>query len=95
MTLSYSRAPFCCFTTSQDLQTFFDFHRRAFAHCGGVPMMIVYDRTKPSSARSLRATRSSCIRNRERPPRWCQLATTVTTHVRERCKRKSPNFYSN
>ncbi|MFE9139680.1 DDE-type integrase/transposase/recombinase, partial [Streptomyces sp. NPDC007355] len=43
---SYSRDPFCCFTTSQDLQTFFDCHRRAFAHFGGVPMTIVYDRTK-------------------------------------------------
>lgn len=46
MTLSYSRDPFCCFTTSQDLQTFFDCHRRAFAHFGGAPMTIVYDRTK-------------------------------------------------
>ena len=35
MTLSYSRDPFCCFTTSQDLGTFFDCHRRAFAHFGG------------------------------------------------------------
>ena len=46
MTLSYSRDPFCCFTTSQDLGTFFDCHRRAFAHFGGVPGAIVYDRTK-------------------------------------------------
>ncbi|WP_425471274.1 DDE-type integrase/transposase/recombinase [Streptomyces roseicoloratus] len=46
MTLSYSRDPFCCFTRSQDLRTFFDRHRRAFAHFGGVPMTIVYDRTK-------------------------------------------------
>jgi transposase len=46
MTLSYSRDPFCCFVTSQDLATFFDCHRRAFAHFGGVPMSIVYDRTK-------------------------------------------------
>ncbi|MEU2718528.1 IS21 family transposase [Streptomyces sp. NPDC007205] len=46
MTLSYSRDPFCCFTISQDLQTFFDCHRRPFAHFGGVPMTIVYDRTK-------------------------------------------------
>ncbi|WP_338674659.1 IS21 family transposase [Streptomyces sp. SCSIO 30461] len=46
MVLSYSRDPFSCFTTSQDLQTFFDCHRRAFAHFGGVPMTIVYDRTK-------------------------------------------------
>ncbi|WP_442693077.1 hypothetical protein [Streptomyces pseudogriseolus] len=30
-----SREPFCCFTTSQDLQTFVDCHRRAFAHFGG------------------------------------------------------------
>ncbi|MGI5380499.1 DDE-type integrase/transposase/recombinase [Streptomyces sp. CA-251387] len=46
MTLSHSRDPFCCFTTSQDLQTFFDCHRRAFAHFGVVPMPIVYGRTK-------------------------------------------------
>nr|WSX54082.1 IS21 family transposase [Streptomyces sp. NBC_00974] len=46
MTLSYSRDPFCCFTTSQDLATFFGCHRQGFAHFGGVPMSIVYDRTK-------------------------------------------------
>jgi Integrase core domain len=44
--LSYSRDPFCCFTASQDLGTFWDCHRRAFAHFGGVPATIVYDRTK-------------------------------------------------
>ncbi|MEU0002616.1 DDE-type integrase/transposase/recombinase [Streptomyces microflavus] len=46
MVLSYSRDPFCCFTISLDLQTFFDCHRRAFAHFNGVPMTIVYDSTK-------------------------------------------------
>ncbi|MGN9846489.1 hypothetical protein ACTMTI_51130 [Nonomuraea sp. H19] len=46
MTLSYSRDPFCCFTTSEDLATFFVCHRRAFEHFGGVSMSIVYDRTK-------------------------------------------------
>src|SRR5215218_295489 len=46
MTLSYSRDPFCCYTASQDLATFWDCHRRAFAHFGGVPAVIVYDRTK-------------------------------------------------
>ncbi|MFD4578200.1 IS21 family transposase, partial [Streptomyces sp. NPDC058417] len=46
MVLSYSRNPFCCFTTSQDLATFFDCHRQAFAHFGGAPMTVVYDRTK-------------------------------------------------
>jgi hypothetical protein len=46
MTLSYSRDPFCCFTDSMDLATFFDCHRRAFAHFGGVPAALVYDRTK-------------------------------------------------
>src|SRR5919108_58959 len=29
MTLSYSRDPFCCYTASQDLGTFWDCHRRA------------------------------------------------------------------
>jgi len=46
MVLSYSRDPFCCFTTSQDLVTFWACHRRAFAHFGGVPGSIVYDRAK-------------------------------------------------
>ena len=46
MVLSYSRDPFTCFTTSMDLATFWDCHRKAFAHFGGVPGTIVYDRTK-------------------------------------------------
>lgn len=46
MTLSYSRDPFCCYVTSQDLASFWDCHRRAFAHFGGVPHSLVYDRTK-------------------------------------------------
>ena len=46
MTLAHSRDPFCCFTASQDLGTFWDCHRRAFAHFGGVPAVLVYDRTK-------------------------------------------------
>lgn len=46
MTLSYSRDPFCCFVTSMDAATFFDCHRRAFDHFGGVPASIVYDRLK-------------------------------------------------
>jgi hypothetical protein len=46
MTLSHSRDPFTCFTTSMGLATFWDCHRRAFAHFGGVPGSIVYDRTK-------------------------------------------------
>lgn len=46
MTLSFSRDPFCCYVTSMDLATFFDCHRRAFAHFGGVPAAVVYDRTK-------------------------------------------------
>lgn len=46
MTLSYSRDPFTCFTSSMDLATFWDCHRRGFAHFGGVPGSIVYDRTK-------------------------------------------------
>lgn len=46
MVLSYSRDPFCCYTTSMDLGVFWDCHRRGFAHFGGVPGSIVYDRTK-------------------------------------------------
>lgn len=46
MVLSHSRDPFTCFTTSMDLATFWHCHRLAFAHFGGVPGSIVYDRTK-------------------------------------------------
>ena len=46
MTLSHSRDPFTCFTTAQDLVTFWACHQRAFAHFGGVPASILYDRTK-------------------------------------------------
>jgi transposase len=43
MTLSHSRDPFTCFTTSMGLAAFWDCHRRAFAHFGGVPGTIVYE----------------------------------------------------
>ena len=46
MTLSYSRDPFCCFVTSCDLASFWGCHIAAFAHFGGVPAKILYDRTK-------------------------------------------------
>jgi len=46
MTLSYSRQPFTCFTTSMDAATFWECHRRAFDHFGGVAGSIVYDRVK-------------------------------------------------
>jgi hypothetical protein len=54
MTLSYSRDPFCCFTASQDLTSFWDCHRRAFTHFAGVPASIVYDRTKTVVKRHVR-----------------------------------------
>ncbi len=46
MVLSHSRDPFCAFTTSMDLPTFWACHVRAFSHFGGVPGQLVYDRTK-------------------------------------------------
>jgi transposase len=46
MVLSSSRDPFCCYVAAQDLGSFWDCHRRGFAHFGGVPAAIVYDRTK-------------------------------------------------
>jgi transposase len=54
MVLSWSRDPFICYTTGADLVTFFDCHRRAFAHFGGVPSVIVYDRTKTVVKRHVR-----------------------------------------
>lgn len=46
MTLSYSRDPFCLFTTSQDLACFWGCHVEAFHYFGGVPASILYDCTK-------------------------------------------------
>ena len=46
MVLSHSRDPFCRYTHRQDLATFWACHTAAFAHFGGVPGEIVYDRTK-------------------------------------------------
>jgi transposase len=54
MVLSWSRDPFICYTTSADLVTFFDCHRRGFAHYGGVPATLVYDRTKTVVKRHVR-----------------------------------------
>ena len=45
MTLSFSRDPFCCFVTSQDLVTFWECHRRAFEHFGGYAGDVVKDQT--------------------------------------------------
>jgi transposase len=72
MVLSYSRDPFCCFTASQDLASFWDCHRRAFAHFGGVPATVVYDRTKTVIRRHVgRGQAPRCI-----PRRSPSLATT-------------------
>jgi hypothetical protein len=46
MVLSCSRDPFCLYTARQDLTTFWAAHAAAFAHFGGVPAEVVYDRTK-------------------------------------------------
>jgi transposase len=46
MVLSHSRDTFCRFVGSLDLTTFWACHRAAFAHFGGVPKEILYDRTK-------------------------------------------------
>jgi transposase len=46
MVLSHSRDPFCRYTASQDLATFWACHAAAFRHFGGVPREILYDRTK-------------------------------------------------
>ncbi len=75
MVLSYSRDPFCCFTTSQDLVTFWACHRRAFAHFGGVPGSIVYDRTKTVVRRHVAPGR----RSRCTPRRWRSPGTTAST----------------
>ena len=46
MVLSYSRDPFCCYVDSIDLGDVLRLPPRAFAHFGGVPGALVYDRAK-------------------------------------------------
>jgi len=46
MVLGHSRDSFCALTGSQDLVTFWACHRAAFAHFGGVPRELLYDRTR-------------------------------------------------
>lgn len=46
MVLGHSRDSFCAFAGSVDLVTFWACHRAAFAHFGGVPHELLYDRTK-------------------------------------------------
>lgn len=46
MVLGHSRDAFVGLVGSQDLVTFWACHRAAFAHFGGVPKEILYDRTK-------------------------------------------------
>ena len=46
MVLGHSRDAFLALIGSQDLVTFWACHRAAFAHFGGVPREILYDRTK-------------------------------------------------
>lgn len=46
MVLGHSRDAFVGLVGSQDLVTFWACHRAAFTHFGGVPMEILYDRTK-------------------------------------------------
>src|SRR5512132_2104439 len=81
MVLSYSRDPFCCYVASQDLASFWDCHRRGFAHFGGVPAAIVYDRTKTVVGRHVGCGQAPrCIPRRSRSP--------ATTSSRSGCARR-------
>jgi len=78
MVLSFSRDPFTCFTSSMDLATFWDCHRRAFAHFGGVPGSIAGPR--PSSNAMSRPVRPfRCTRRRR-----CSPSTTASRSTRWR-----------
>ena len=46
MVLGFSRAPYCEFLERCDMTNFLDAHQRAFAHFGGVPAEILYDRMR-------------------------------------------------
>jgi len=44
--LGFSRTPYCEFVDRCDMTSFLDAHQRAFAHFGGVPAEILYDRMR-------------------------------------------------
>ena len=46
MVLGFSRAPYCEFVDRCDMTSFLDAHQKAFAHFGGVPAEILYDRMR-------------------------------------------------
>src|SRR3954469_10460657 len=79
MTLSYSRNPFCCFTTSLDIGTLFGCHLRGFEHFGVVPGSIVYDRTKTTVRRHV--TRGGRCRSIRRPPPSPPIAAPASIDV--------------
>ena len=69
MVLSCSRDPFCRYVARQDLATFWACHAAAFAHFGGVPGEVVYDRTKTVVRKHVgAASRSSCKARRSPSP---------------------------
>ena len=77
MTLSYSRDPFCCFTTSMDLATFWDCHRRAFAHLGvSQARSSTTGPGRSSSGTSHRARPSRCTRRPRRSPSTTASSST-------------------
>jgi transposase len=53
MILGFSRTPYCEFLEKCDMTSFLDAHQRAFAHFGGVPAEILYDRMKNVFIRKL------------------------------------------
>src|SRR5512132_2251132 len=74
MTLSYSRDPFCCFTASKDLGSFWDCHRRAFATSAA---------SRPRSSTTAPRRSSAAMWAAGRPPRCTRkpsrsLATTAS-----------------
>ena len=46
MVLGYSREPYCEYLSRCEMTSFLDAHQRAFAHFGGVPAEVLYDRMR-------------------------------------------------
>ena len=85
MTLSSSRNRFTCFTSPLDLATFWDGQRQPFAHFGGVPGSIVYDRPRPSSSDTSRQARPSrCIGRRRLSTRRSKALAALCTETSTR-----------
>lgn len=80
MVLGHSRDCTCAFTGSQDLVTLLACYRAAFAHFGGRPCELPYDRTKTVVRQHI--GREVSLGERASTPRHSPRRTTTASKIR-------------